>query len=128
MAARGAEIQHQATSDWDPYDPAFRADPFPTYARFRRECPVGWCRRYGGFWVVSRYRDVFELARDSEAFCSARGVVIPPFPFEGRALPMEATRLAGAKMRTTRNPVSKDAVRRRNCNWKQVFRRQVERV
>lgn len=90
MAARGAEIQHQATSDWDPYDPAFRADPFPTYARFRRECPVGWCRRYGGFWVVSRYRDVFELARDSEAFCSARGVVIPPFPFEGRALPMEA--------------------------------------
>jgi cytochrome P450 len=79
-----------ATSSWDPYDTAFRSDPFPTYARFREECPVGHCEQYGGFWAISRYEDVRRMAEDSEAFSSAHGVALPPFPFKGRALPMES--------------------------------------
>jgi len=79
-----------ALSEWVPYDPEFRADPFPTYKTFRDECPVGRVTEHGGFWAVSRYEDVFKVARDHETFISGEGISIPPMPFEGRALPMEA--------------------------------------
>lgn len=79
-----------AIERWDPYDASFRADPFPTYAKFRRECPVGRSEEHGGFWAVSRYADIFDMTRDAETFSSADGVTIPPFPFKGRALPMES--------------------------------------
>lgn len=75
---------------WDPYDPTFREDPFPTYTKFRAECPVGRCEEYGGFWAISRYDDVMLVAQDSDRFLSGHGVAIPPFPFKGRALPMES--------------------------------------
>ena len=46
--------------------PAFKANPYPTYARLRREAPVfrtriGWRR---DAWVVTRYADVAALLRD----------------------------------------------------------------
>src|SRR3954469_14077740 len=46
--------------------PAFKANPYPTYARLRREAPVvrpriGWRREA---WVVTRYVDVAALLRD----------------------------------------------------------------
>ena len=47
---------------YDPYDPAFVEDPYPTYARLRREAPV--LKSHLGFWVVSRYDDVMSLLRD----------------------------------------------------------------
>ncbi len=78
------------THDWDPYDPGFRDNPFPLYARFRQECPVGRCEEYGGFWAISRYQDVARMAADSATYSSAHGVSIPRLPTEGRALPMES--------------------------------------
>jgi cytochrome P450 len=47
---------------YDPYDPAFVDNPYPTYARLRREASV--LRSPLGFWVVSRYDDVMALLRD----------------------------------------------------------------
>jgi cytochrome P450 len=46
-----------------PTDPAFLADPYPTYARLRQEAPIAW---YEGWekWIVTRYRDVDRLLRD----------------------------------------------------------------
>ena len=79
-----------AIESWDPYDETFRADPFPTYARFRSECPVGRSEEYGGFWAISRYSDIFDVIRDVDTFSSGQGVTIPPLPFKGRALPMES--------------------------------------
>ncbi|MDE0003596.1 MAG: cytochrome P450 [Rhodospirillaceae bacterium] len=78
------------TADWQPYDSAFRKDPFPVYERFRRECPVGWVDAFDGFWAVSRYEDVFRVALDPETFCSSKGIAIPPMQYDGRALPMES--------------------------------------
>lgn len=75
---------------WDPYDQRFRSDPFPSYAHFREKCPIGRVEAYGGFWAISTYEDVFAITRDVETFSSAQGVAIPPFPFKGRALPMES--------------------------------------
>lgn len=48
---------------FDPTDPAFVADPYPEYARLRREAPVWWDAKHG-FWLVSRHADVDAALRD----------------------------------------------------------------
>ena len=78
------------THGWQPYDKEFRKDPFSTYKQFREQCPVGWVSAHDGFWAISRYEDIFDIARDPETFCSGQGIAIPPLEYDGRALPMEA--------------------------------------
>lgn len=57
------------------------------YRRMRESCPIAHSSSYGGFWVVSRYADVTEAARQPDVLSSAldpdrgpvyRGVMIPP--------------------------------------------------
>lgn len=48
---------------YNPFDPALRADPYPTYERLRADDPVH--RSPLGFWVISRYPDVAKLLADS---------------------------------------------------------------
>jgi cytochrome P450 len=72
---------------WAPLDdPAFyAADPFPHYARLRREAPVAW-NPARGYWAVSRHADVAAVSRDPDTYCSGRGIltmeigVTYPFP------------------------------------------------
>jgi cytochrome P450 len=47
-------------------------DPFPLYARLRDEDPIH--RSPYGFWVLSRFRDVWSAARDTATFSSAQGL------------------------------------------------------
>lgn len=61
------------TSDWDPYAPEALADPAASWAGLRERCPVARSERMGGFWVVSRYGDVVEIARASERFNNSGG-------------------------------------------------------
>jgi len=42
---------------------SFLTNPYPTYDLLRRELPVCWDERLG-FWLVSRYADVFAALRD----------------------------------------------------------------
>jgi cytochrome P450 len=50
-------------------------DPWADYARWRDEAPVLPADGPGGdFWVLSRFEDVFEAARDTETFSSAHGL------------------------------------------------------
>ncbi len=48
---------------FNPMDPGFIADPYPTYHRLRAEDPVH--RSPMGFWVLTRYDDVVGVLRDS---------------------------------------------------------------
>jgi cytochrome P450 len=51
------------TNPHDLTSPAFLTDPYPTYDVLRRELPI--CRDERlGFWLVSRYADVFAALRD----------------------------------------------------------------
>jgi cytochrome P450 len=50
---------------WDPADPAFRADPYPFYARLRAEAPI--YRSPSGPLVLSRYDDVARMLRNNAA-------------------------------------------------------------
>jgi cytochrome P450 len=51
-----------AEIDFNPMDPAFVADPYPTYHRLRTEDPVHHSPL--GFWVLTRYDDVVAALRD----------------------------------------------------------------
>ena len=75
---------------FDHHSSAFARDPWSTYAELRERCPVAWSDRYDdGFWVISRYEDVFEVARDDETFSSDREVVLPATN-PGRIIPLNS--------------------------------------
>ncbi|HSE93732.1 MAG TPA: cytochrome P450 [Methylomirabilota bacterium] len=69
---------------FNPMDPEFLADPYPTYHRLRAEDPVHHSPL--GFWVLTRYEDVVAVLRDPRcvkepiaALIAARfGVAVPP--------------------------------------------------
>jgi cytochrome P450 len=89
---------------FNPMDPAFVADPYPTYHRLRAEDPVHHSPL--GFWVLTRYSDVMVMLRDPRlikepiaAFVAARfGMAAPP-PGLGLSMldrdPPDHTRLRG---------------------------------
>ncbi|HKH11625.1 MAG TPA: cytochrome P450 [Rubrobacter sp.] len=70
--------------DFDPLDPDYLADPYPYYARFRRESPVFYAPKID-FWVVSRYGDIQEIVKDPGTFSNAR-VQEPLYPVTPEAL------------------------------------------
>lgn len=60
---------------WDPYDPRFAADPYPTYRRLRDEAPLYYNEKHD-FYAVGRYEDVERSLPDWRAFSSARGNIL----------------------------------------------------
>ena len=52
-------------------------DPFPMYRALRDHDPVHRVER-GGYWVLSRFADVFAAARDTATFSSAQGLTFEP--------------------------------------------------
>lgn len=67
---------------FDPYDPAFDADPFPAYAVLREEHPCFWSPE-AGMWVLTRYDDILNALTNWRVYSSAKGNLIDEFP--GRA-------------------------------------------
>jgi cytochrome P450 len=57
---------------YDPLDRETQRDPYPVYHRLREEDPVH--RTPDGFWVLSRFEDVFHAAVDTRTFSSAQGL------------------------------------------------------
>lgn len=57
---------------YDPWDPEVLEDPYPHYARLRAEHPVYHVEEHD-IWVVSRYADLVEAARNVEVFSSNQG-------------------------------------------------------
>ena len=47
--------------------------PHEAFALLRREAPVHWARGVGeGFWLVTRYKDIWDISLDQATFSSAR--------------------------------------------------------
>jgi cytochrome P450 len=67
---------------FDLYSPLIDADPFPYYAELRAKYPCHWSDS-AQLWILSRYHDIAEAARDWEIFSSAQGNMIDELP--GRA-------------------------------------------
>lgn len=52
----------------------YAGDPYPLYARLRREAPVAWCEA-GGFWALSTHATVLRASTDPDTFCSRKGIL-----------------------------------------------------
>jgi cytochrome P450 len=61
--------------DYDPYDAAIHADPFPTFRRLRDEAPIYHCERRN-VWALSRHADVEKALVRWETFSSARSDIL----------------------------------------------------
>lgn len=67
-------VQHE---DWDPLAPEHHGDPTEVHARLRDTCPVAWSNRFGGFYALTRFKDVADAAQNWEVFTSAQKTPIP---------------------------------------------------
>ena len=89
-----------ADVQFNPMDPAFVADPYPTYHRLRAEDPVHHSPL--GFWVLTRYPDVMvlrdpRLIKDPRRVRARASACLPP-PGLGLSMPTgtrRTTRLRG---------------------------------
>ncbi|WP_242129605.1 cytochrome P450 [Sphingobium sp. Sx8-8] len=75
--------------DFEHYsDPTYALDPFGAFDRVARDAPpIFWSPLLGGFWVVTRFQDVFEVYRDNRLFSSAQiGVPAAVMPYKLRPL------------------------------------------
>ncbi len=64
-------------TDYDIFDAAYVADPFPIWDGLRAQCPVAHTDRLGGSWLPTTYEDVTAIARDVEHFSSRQVSVVP---------------------------------------------------
>jgi len=71
------------TTDYDIFDPEFVADPYPTYAQLRDECPIAHTERWGGSWLPTGYETIRELAADVDHFSSLSPIVVPLAAIDG---------------------------------------------
>jgi cytochrome P450 len=55
------------TVDYNPFDPAFVANPYPTFKALREQEPA-YQVPVVGVWVLSRYHDVDQILRDRDGF------------------------------------------------------------
>ncbi|NWG72862.1 MAG: cytochrome P450, partial [Parvularculaceae bacterium] len=76
-------------TDWDHLDPRWTSDPVPIWDEIRKsECPVAHTDRFMGAYLPVRYKDIRDIAYDTEHF-SSRNVLIrdnPP-PVSGGGAP-----------------------------------------
>jgi cytochrome P450 len=72
---------------------------FETYRLLRERCPIGFSEEYGGFWVLSRYRDVFAAEQDWETFRVAPGMLLPPLGNPRPMIPIDIDPPAHTKYR-----------------------------
>lgn len=63
--------------DFDQNSPEFAADPWSKYEELRATCPVAHTDAHGGFWVLSKYADVVQVAKDDVTFSSVPTTTIP---------------------------------------------------
>jgi cytochrome P450 len=64
---------------FDATDPAFIADPYPTYRRLRDESPVHHDPA-SGLWLITRFADVERATNDYHAFSSSHGNALVDSP------------------------------------------------
>jgi cytochrome P450 len=65
----------QTVSEYDPFSPAFQADPYRVYRWMRDEAPVFHSEKWN-WWALSRFDDVRAAATDPDTFLSCEGIDI----------------------------------------------------
>jgi cytochrome P450 len=66
-----------AETDFDHHDVALLGDRPEDVYRSLRQLGVARSTKHGGFWVLTRYEDVYRAAQDWATFSSAQGMTLP---------------------------------------------------
>lgn len=86
MSSKLEEIPKHLIVDFDITDPAL-ADPHRRLAEIQATTPIAYAPYHGGYWLITRYDDVHEVARTFEIF-SNECVSVPKAMVE-RSIPLE---------------------------------------
>ncbi len=62
------DVSADAIVGFDHHSDEFNLNEREVNADLRRRCPVAWNEKYGGFWYVSSYDAVEQVARDGDTF------------------------------------------------------------
>lgn len=92
------------SAHFDHTDPRLTEDPYPVYRELREKCPVAHSDVRGGYWLLSRYKDVFQAAHEYSTFISGGGVTFPPIGNERPMIPIETDPPQQKKYRSILNP------------------------
>lgn len=79
MPSRLEDIPSELIVDFDITDPAL-SDPHDRLAELQEKTPVAYCSLHGGYWLVTRYEDAFEVTRNWEVFSSSENQVPQVIP------------------------------------------------
>lgn len=57
-------------ADFDPFDPDYVRDPYPSFARLRAETPIAYAPAIDAY-IVSKFEDIDQVLRDHQTFSSS---------------------------------------------------------
>jgi cytochrome P450 family 130 len=109
---------------YDPRDPDTQRDPYPMYQRLREEDPVHLTSF--GFWVLSRFEDVFQAALDTTTFSSAQGLTFEDDEIASLGLKPTLVMMDRPRHTTFRRLISRGFTPRRVAELEPVLRAFVE--
>ena len=111
--AKGADAELCPVVHFDHHSPEHAVDPWSAYRGMREMCPVVHSDAYGGFKVVTSYKNVTAIAQDPATFSSHHdadgsgngygGVTIPSAPL--RSIPVETDPPEHTKYRRVLSPL-----------------------
>lgn len=76
--------------DWDPLGEHSLTAPEECDGRMRRECPVAYSDRWGGFWSLFTHEDVAHAVRDTTTYVSTPTQSWPPMDTGAPWLPLQS--------------------------------------
>jgi cytochrome P450 len=62
------DVSADVVVDFDHHSDEFNLNELEVNVELRRRCPVAWNENYGGFWFVTSYDAVAQIARDGDTF------------------------------------------------------------
>lgn len=62
---------------------------FDSYKQLRRECPVGWSEKHGGFWYLAKNEDIFAAEQDHATFSVTPSMILPNFGTDTPLIPID---------------------------------------
>jgi len=62
------DVSSDVVVDFDHHSDEFNLNEPEVNAELRHRCPVAWNEKYGGFWFVTSYDAVTQIARDGDTF------------------------------------------------------------
>ncbi len=95
--------------DFDPLVPDTERDPHALYREMRKHCPVSHSDRFGGFWALTKFDDVYRVLTESATFITSVQNIIPKIAFTGRRPPLHLDPPEHTLYRRVLNPLMSQA-------------------